>query len=133
MRTFVAILFGLAFVACPLGGVAGEKQITDVKALAGTWQGWETAPWELLSAEWQVEVPVIAQRGGGDSLGRQRQGVSHRHSRRPSVPYRKGGVPTGEVTHRWGGSATGTGWARTPWHAAQRAAWEVLRKAERDG
>jgi len=26
-------------------------------------------------------------------------------------------------------SATGTGWERTPWHATQRAAWEVLRKA----
>jgi hypothetical protein len=26
-------------------------------------------------------------------------------------------------------SATGTGWARTPWHATQRAAWEALRKA----
>src|SRR5437667_7670867 len=23
-------------------------------------------------------------------------------------------------------SATGTGWERTPWHATQRAAWEVL-------
>ena len=27
-------------------------------------------------------------------------------------------------------SATGTGWERTPWHATQRAAWEVLTKAE---
>jgi hypothetical protein len=25
-------------------------------------------------------------------------------------------------------SATGTAWERTPWHAAQRAAWEVLKK-----
>src|SRR5215475_3187055 len=24
-------------------------------------------------------------------------------------------------------SATGTGWERTPWHAAQRAAWEALK------
>ena len=23
-------------------------------------------------------------------------------------------------------SATGTGWERTPWHATQRAAWEIL-------
>jgi hypothetical protein len=23
-------------------------------------------------------------------------------------------------------SATGTGWDRTPWHATQRAAWEIL-------
>jgi hypothetical protein len=27
-------------------------------------------------------------------------------------------------------SATGTGWESTPWHATQRAAWEVLKKAE---
>jgi hypothetical protein len=27
-------------------------------------------------------------------------------------------------------SATGTGWERTPWHAAQRAAWEALKKAD---
>src|SRR5262249_48589622 len=25
-------------------------------------------------------------------------------------------------------SATGTAWERTPWHATQRGAWEVLRK-----
>jgi hypothetical protein len=43
MRAFVAILFAVAFVACPLAGVAGEQQITDVRALAGTWQGWVTA------------------------------------------------------------------------------------------
>jgi hypothetical protein len=30
-------------------------------------------------------------------------------------------------------SATGTGWKRTPWHAVQRAAWEALRQASRDG
>jgi hypothetical protein len=27
-------------------------------------------------------------------------------------------------------SATDTGWERTPWHATQRAAWEVLKKTE---
>ena len=29
-------------------------------------------------------------------------------------------------------SATGTAWERTPWHAAQQAAWEALRKTEDD-
>jgi hypothetical protein len=29
-------------------------------------------------------------------------------------------------------SAAGTGWERTPWHATQRAAWEVLRRMEKD-
>ena len=28
-------------------------------------------------------------------------------------------------------AATGTGWERTPWLAAQRAAWEALSKADR--
>jgi hypothetical protein len=27
-------------------------------------------------------------------------------------------------------SATGTGWERTPWHATQRAAWAVLKRAD---
>ena len=27
----------------------------------------------------------------------------------------------------------GTGWAREPWTAVQRAAWEALRRRERDG
>jgi hypothetical protein len=27
-------------------------------------------------------------------------------------------------------SATGTGWEPTPWHAAQRAAWEALKKSD---
>jgi len=30
-------------------------------------------------------------------------------------------------------TATGTGWERTPWHATQRAAWEVLKKKPRAG
>jgi hypothetical protein len=28
-------------------------------------------------------------------------------------------------------SATGTGWERTPWHVTQRAAWVLLKPAER--
>jgi len=30
-------------------------------------------------------------------------------------------------------SATGTAWERTPWHAAQRAAWEALKKRGKSG
>ena len=30
-------------------------------------------------------------------------------------------------------SATDTGWERTPWHATQRAAWEVLKRADYAG
>jgi len=30
-------------------------------------------------------------------------------------------------------SATGTGWEPTPWHATQREAWEVFKKADANG
>ena len=42
MRTYVALLLAAVFAVHPLGGVAGEKQIADVKELAGSWQGWVT-------------------------------------------------------------------------------------------
>ena len=32
----LAVLFAL----CPLHGLAGEMQVTDVKELAGSWRGW---------------------------------------------------------------------------------------------
>ena len=40
MRTLVAILLAVTLAVCPLAAVAGEKQITDVRELAGTWRGW---------------------------------------------------------------------------------------------
>jgi hypothetical protein len=40
MKTLVALVVSLAFIALPLAGVAADKQITDVKELAGSWQGW---------------------------------------------------------------------------------------------
>ena len=42
MRTYVALLLTAVFAVHPLGGVAGEKQIADVKELAGSWRGWVT-------------------------------------------------------------------------------------------
>ncbi len=42
MRTYVALLLAAVFAVHPLGGAAGEKQIADVKELAGSWQGWVT-------------------------------------------------------------------------------------------
>ncbi len=42
MRTHVALLLAVAFAVSPLSGAAGEKQLTDVRELAGTWHGWVT-------------------------------------------------------------------------------------------
>jgi len=38
-----ALLLAVSFALSPLAGVAGEKQIVDVKELAGSWRGWVTA------------------------------------------------------------------------------------------
>src|SRR5215468_10220137 len=43
MRWHLALLFAASFVASPVDGVAGEKQIADVKELAGSWRGWVRA------------------------------------------------------------------------------------------
>src|SRR5215510_14063897 len=42
MRMYLAILVAAVFAVSPLDGVAEEKQIVDVKELAGSWQGWVT-------------------------------------------------------------------------------------------
>jgi hypothetical protein len=42
MRTHLALLLAAVFVVSPLAGVAGEKQVVDVKELAGNWRGWVT-------------------------------------------------------------------------------------------
>ena len=42
MRILRALLLTVVFALSPLAGAAGEKQIVDVKELAGSWQGWVT-------------------------------------------------------------------------------------------
>jgi hypothetical protein len=42
MRMHLALLLAAVFAVSPLEGVAGEKQILDVKELAGSWRGWVT-------------------------------------------------------------------------------------------
>ncbi len=42
MRMNLALLLAAVFALSPLYGVAGEKQIVDVKELAGSWRGWVT-------------------------------------------------------------------------------------------
>ncbi|PYN35495.1 MAG: hypothetical protein DME01_11155 [Candidatus Rokuibacteriota bacterium] len=36
-------MIALVFAVSPLAAIAAEKQITDIKQLAGTWQGWVTS------------------------------------------------------------------------------------------
>ena len=43
MRTTLVLLLTVAFAALPFQGLAADKQIQDVKELAGSWQGWVTA------------------------------------------------------------------------------------------
>jgi hypothetical protein len=42
MKTHVAVFVALALALSPLAAVAADKPVTDVKELAGTWQGWTT-------------------------------------------------------------------------------------------
>ena len=42
MRTHCALFLAAVFVLSSLDGIAEEKQIADVKELAGRWQGWIT-------------------------------------------------------------------------------------------
>ena len=43
MRHSLALLLATAFALSPLHGAAGDKQVADVKELAGSWRGWVTA------------------------------------------------------------------------------------------
>jgi hypothetical protein len=36
----IALVVALVFAISPVAGLAADKEITDVKELAGTWQGW---------------------------------------------------------------------------------------------
>ena len=42
MRMKLALLLTALLVVSPLAGFAAEKQVKDVKELAGSWQGWVT-------------------------------------------------------------------------------------------
>jgi hypothetical protein len=42
MRMHLVLLLAAVFALSPRDGVGGEKQIVDVKELAGSWQGWVT-------------------------------------------------------------------------------------------
>src|SRR5213594_2715835 len=43
MKMRLALVVAALFALSPLDGVAGEKQVLDVKELAGSWRGWVTA------------------------------------------------------------------------------------------
>ena len=40
MKRYLALFLVASFALFPRDGVSGEKQIVDVKELAGSWQGW---------------------------------------------------------------------------------------------
>jgi hypothetical protein len=43
MKMHLALAIAAVFAMSPIGGVAEEKQLADVKELAGSWRGWVTA------------------------------------------------------------------------------------------
>jgi len=42
MKMYLVSFLAAVFALSPLSGVAGEKQVADVKELAGSWRGWVT-------------------------------------------------------------------------------------------
>jgi hypothetical protein len=42
MKTYLALFLAVVLALSPLAAVAGEKQVKDVKELAGSWRGWVT-------------------------------------------------------------------------------------------
>jgi hypothetical protein len=49
MRMHLVLLLAAVFTLSPPDGIAGEKQIVDVKELAGRWRGWVA---EVAGDEW---------------------------------------------------------------------------------
>jgi hypothetical protein len=43
MKMHLALVVAAVFAMSPIHGVAEEKQLVDVKELAGSWRGWVTA------------------------------------------------------------------------------------------
>ena len=68
---------------------------------------------------------------GRITVGMARQGYDLQHTRYDEKGCRAIFYVTG-MEHS-PTSVTGSAWERTPWHAVQRAAWEALRQASRDG
>jgi hypothetical protein len=42
MKRYLVLILAAVFVLSPLEGIAAEKQVKDVKELAGSWRGWVT-------------------------------------------------------------------------------------------
>jgi hypothetical protein len=42
MKMQAALLLAVTLVVFPFAGIAAEKKVTDLKELAGSWQGWVT-------------------------------------------------------------------------------------------
>jgi hypothetical protein len=70
MRTHRALLLVAMFAVFPLDGVAGGKQVADVKELAGSWRGWVTAE------VGQERATMIVQPDGGYRASTTRGSIS---------------------------------------------------------
>jgi hypothetical protein len=42
MKRYLVLFLAAVFVLSPLEGIAADKQVKDVKELAGSWRGWVT-------------------------------------------------------------------------------------------
>ena len=49
MKMYLALVVAAVFAMSSMDGVAGEKQVVDVKELAGSWRGWVA---EVAGDEW---------------------------------------------------------------------------------
>jgi hypothetical protein len=91
------LLLAAVFVVSPLAGVAGEKQVVDVKELAGSWQGWVTE---------QAAISIVANDRDGETCRRPRQDDSHDDAREPRP--RQSRVRTAQVVRLTQRVALGT-------------------------
>jgi len=71
----LALLLAAVFALSPLNGVAGEKQIVDVKELAGRCRGWvnevagdEWATMDVSAASWERTPWHATQRAVSEAL-----------------------------------------------------------------
>src|SRR5580765_6180243 len=111
MKMYLVPFLAAVFALSPLSGVAGEKQVADVKELAGSWRGWVTGEQGQERATMIVSpdgsYKATTTRGStaegefslrdGETLGRQRQDHAHGEPGGPQLPDRHRRIRTGEV------------------------------------
>src|SRR5262249_40757273 len=131
MRTYLVLFLAAVFALSPLEGIAADKQVKDVKELAGSWRGWGGGGqggargtrvgsgggkiqgldhhWldhrgAVLAAGRQAALSLIANDRDGEALGRQRHDHPHGGAGRPQLPYWHRPIRTGQVAAARGGA-----------------------------